>query len=116
MAALAGNERFAYDSYRRLISMFGRTVKGINGRLFEAILDEYKAKTEGGRDTDLTVSMLKEIVNDYKALYKRELGEEFPDDGEQLRQGSRRCSAHGSAPTPLPIAGITTSPTTGAPA
>ncbi len=88
MAALAGNERFAYDSYRRLISMFGRTVKGINGRLFEAILDEYKAKTEGGRDTDLTVPMLKEIVNDYKALYKRELGEEFPDDvWEQLRQG-----------------------------
>ncbi len=88
LAALSGNERFAYDAYRRLISMFGRIVKGISGRLFEAILDEYKARTAGGRDTDLTTEMLQGIVREYKALYRRELGEDFPDDvREQLRQG-----------------------------
>ncbi len=87
LAALSGNERFAYDSYRRLISMFGRIVKGINGELFEKVLDAYKAKTEGKRDTDLTTEMLKEIVAEYKAIYKRELGEEFPDDvWQQLSQ------------------------------
>ncbi|NLD71899.1 MAG: pyruvate, phosphate dikinase [Chloroflexi bacterium] len=88
MAALAGDDRFAYDSYRRLIAMFGRIVKGISGRKFDEVLEAYKAKTEGGRDTDLTTDMLKDVVRDYKALYQRELGEEFPDDvWEQLRQG-----------------------------
>ena len=87
MAKLADNERFAYDSYRRLISMFGRIVKDIDGNLFEKILGSYKAKTEGKRDTDLTVEMLKQVVADFKALYHRELGEEFPDDvWDQLRQ------------------------------
>ena len=87
LAELSGNERFAYDSYRRLISMFGRIVKDIKGELFEAILDSYKAKTAGGRDTDLTVDMLKEIVVAYKQLYREQLGEEFPEDvWEQLAQ------------------------------
>ncbi|MCE5258899.1 MAG: pyruvate, phosphate dikinase [Chloroflexi bacterium] len=80
LAAKSNNERFAYDAYRRLISMFGRIVKDIDGKYFDDVLNEYKAKTEGKRDTDLTVDMLKEIVVEYKAIYKRELGEEFPDD------------------------------------
>ena len=71
LAELSGNERFAYDSYRRLISMFGRIVKDIEGEHFEAILDSFKAKTVGGRDTDLTVDMLKEIVVAYKAALSR---------------------------------------------
>ncbi|MGC9359991.1 MAG: pyruvate, phosphate dikinase, partial [Anaerolineae bacterium] len=87
LAELSGNERFAYDAYRRLISMYGRIVKDIPGSLFERKLDEYKAKTEGGRDTDLTVDMLKEVVRDFKAIYREQLGEDFPDDvWEQLRQ------------------------------
>ncbi len=87
LAELSGNERFAYDSYRRLISMFGRTVKDIKGELFEAVLDRFKAQTKGGRDTDLTVDMLKEVVAAYKELYRNQLGEEFPEDvWEQLRQ------------------------------
>ncbi len=86
LAALAG-ERFAYDSYRRLISMFGRIVKRIDGEKFEQVLDRYKAQTEGGRDTDLTVDTLREIVAEYKEIYRQELGEEFPEDvWEQLRQ------------------------------
>ncbi|MBC7252233.1 MAG: pyruvate, phosphate dikinase, partial [Anaerolineae bacterium] len=87
LAQLTNNERFAYDAYRRLIQMFGRIVKGIDGDKFERILEEYKEKTEGKRDTDLTTEMLKDIVEDFKALYKRELGEDFPEDPyEQLRQ------------------------------
>ncbi|MHB9033949.1 MAG: pyruvate, phosphate dikinase [Anaerolineae bacterium] len=89
LAARANNERFAYDSYRRLISMFGRIVKGIDGQLFDDVLNAFKAKTEGKRDTDLTVDMLKDICVEYKAIYKRELGVEFPEDvWEQLFQAT----------------------------
>ncbi|HTP10638.1 MAG TPA: pyruvate, phosphate dikinase [Anaerolineae bacterium] len=87
IAKLTNNERFAWDAYRRLIQMFGKTVKGIEGRKFEHILDKYKAKTAGKQDTDLTVEMLKKIVVEYKALYKKELGVEFPDNvHEQMSQ------------------------------
>jgi pyruvate,orthophosphate dikinase len=86
---LTANERFAYDAYRRLIQMFGRIVKGIDPEAFEHILDEYKAKTKGKQDTDLTVDMLKDVVADFKALYKEEIGEDFPTEPvEQLRQAS----------------------------
>jgi pyruvate,orthophosphate dikinase len=87
LAARANDYRFAYDSYRRLISMYGRIVKRIDGKKFEDVLDAYKAKTAGGRDTDLTVDMLKLVVADFKAVYKAELGEEFPDNvWDQLSQ------------------------------
>jgi pyruvate,orthophosphate dikinase len=87
LAALTGNERFVHDAYRRLIQMFGRIVKGIDGVKFEHILDKYKAQTAGGKDTDLTTAQLKKVVADYKKLYKKELGEDFPQDPyEQLRQ------------------------------
>ncbi len=87
IARLTNNERFAWDAYRRLVQMFGKTVKGIEGRKFEHILDKYKAKTEGKQDTDLTVDMLKKVVADFKALYKKELGVDFPDNvHEQLSQ------------------------------
>ena len=78
--ALTGNERFAYDAYRRLIQMFGRIVMGIEGKRFDNILDAHKAKTAGKRDTDLTAPMLQDIIRDYKAIYKKEIGEEFPED------------------------------------
>ncbi len=87
MTDLTGNQRFAWDAYRRLVQMFGDIVKGISRHAFENILDEYKAKTEGGKDTDLTTDMLKDVVKDFKALYKKELGQDFPDDPyEQLRE------------------------------
>jgi pyruvate,orthophosphate dikinase len=87
IAELTDNERFANDAYRRLVQMFGKIVKGIEAEKFEHILDTYKARTEGGKDTDLTVDMLKDVVRDFKALYKEELGEDFPDDPhEQLSQ------------------------------
>ena len=86
LARLTGDERFAYDAYRRLIQMFGRIVMGIDGAKFEAILEAYKERTAGKKDTDLTTAMLKAIVADYKALYKAEIGSDFPEDPyEQLR-------------------------------
>jgi len=87
LAEATGNERFAYDSYRRLIQLFGRIVKEMDGEGFEAILNKYKERTEGKRDTDLTVEMLKNVAREYKELYLKEVGEEFPEDPyEQLRQ------------------------------
>jgi len=87
LAELTGDERFAWDAYRRLIQMFGNIVKGIPRTKFEEILDEYKAKTKGGRDVDLTTEMLQGVVQDFKKAYEEELGEPFPDDPyEQLRQ------------------------------
>ncbi|NLG51243.1 MAG: pyruvate, phosphate dikinase [Chloroflexi bacterium] len=87
LAALSNNERFAYDSYRRLIALYGRIVKHIDGAPFDEVLNKYKAQTEGGRDTDLTVDMLKDIVQEYKAIYKQQLGVDFPEDvWDQLGQ------------------------------
>ncbi|MGI6207610.1 MAG: pyruvate, phosphate dikinase [Anaerolineae bacterium] len=87
IAKATGNERFAYDSYRRFIQMFSRIVRRLDAEPFEEILDEFKAKTEGKQDTDLTTDMLKEIVQRFKDYYKQQLGEDFPTDPyEQLRQ------------------------------
>ena len=85
MAKLTGNERFAYDSYRRFIQMFSDVVMEIEKRKFEAILDEVKEKYHAKFDTDLTADNLKEVVTLYQALYKKEKGSEFPQDPrEQL--------------------------------
>jgi len=87
LARMTGSERFALDAYRRLISMFGRIVKGIDGKKFESILDIYKAKTVGGKDTDLDAAALKAIIVEYKALYRKAVGSDFPSSpGEQLDQ------------------------------
>ncbi|HEX8342274.1 MAG TPA: pyruvate, phosphate dikinase [Tepidisphaeraceae bacterium] len=80
LAKLAGNERFAYDSYRRLINMFGDTVKGIDHEHFEHELSAIKKNAGVELDTDLTTEQLKEVVEKYKAVYKAHLGEDFPQD------------------------------------
>ncbi len=86
IAKLTGNERFAYDSYRRFIQMFGDVVMGVKHAEFEAILDSVK-KTKGVEyDTDLTVEDLKMVVQKYRDMIKNEKGKEFPQDPkEQLR-------------------------------
>jgi len=89
LAELTGNERFAWDAYRRLIQMFGNIVKGVDRQKFEEILEGYKAQTDRGLDTDLTTDMLKSVAQDFRALYKKELGEDFPDDPyDQLYQST----------------------------
>ena len=80
VAKKTNNPRFAYDSYRRFIQMFSDVVMGIDKRLFEDRLDEIKDSKGYKFDTDLTFEDLKGIVNDFKKIYKKEKGEDFPQD------------------------------------
>ncbi|WP_055483349.1 pyruvate, phosphate dikinase [Sphaerimonospora mesophila] len=77
LAKQSGNERFAWDSYRRLIQMFGKTVLGIDGELFETALDEMKG---GRKDTDLGSADLQRLVEIYKGVVRAETGRDFPGD------------------------------------
>ena len=80
MANLTNNPRFAYDSYRRFIQMFSDVVMGIEKRLFENLIDEIKEEKGVEFDTELTAEDLKVLVERFKNLYKKERGEEFPQD------------------------------------
>ncbi|MFI6600342.1 pyruvate, phosphate dikinase [Nonomuraea sp. NPDC050536] len=78
-----GNERFAWDSYRRLIQMFGKTVLGIEGELFEEALDAVKSSRQ---DTDLTAGELRGLVETYKGIVREQTGRDFPaEPREQMR-------------------------------
>ena len=83
LAKLTQNERFAYDSYRRFIQMFSDVVMEVEKRKFEDILDAIKEEKGAKFDTDLTADDLKEVVVRFKALYKQEKGEDFPQDPRQ---------------------------------
>lgn len=78
--AQSGNERFAYDAYRRFIQMFGRIVMGIEAKKWDAIFEGAKHRKDVHNDTDLDVDDLKQVVAEYKDLYRKEIGEEFPQD------------------------------------
>jgi pyruvate,orthophosphate dikinase len=80
LAEFAGDERFAWDSYRRLIQMFGKTVLGIDGELFAEKLEAKKRAKGAASDVDLTAQDLKELVEDFKAIVAGETGEAFPQD------------------------------------
>ncbi len=80
LAKLTGNERFAYDSYRRFIQMFSDVVMEVEKPKFEKILDEVKEAKGAKFDTDLTADDLKEVVAKYKVLYKNEKGTDFPQE------------------------------------
>ena len=75
-----GNERFAYDSYRRVIDMFGSTAMGVEHEEFEHEISKLKAEKNVKLDTDLTVADLKELVKRYKAVYKKHVGDDFPQE------------------------------------
>ena len=83
MAKLTNNTRFAYDSYRRFIQMFADVVMGVEKRLFEDLLDEVKEEKGYKIDTDLTAEDLKDLVVKFKALYKKEKGEDFPSNPKE---------------------------------
>jgi len=86
VAGLTGNERFAYDAYRRFIMMFSNVVMGITRDHFEELLEEKKKALGAKLDTDLDAKALKELVAAYKHLYKVEKNADFPEDPmEQLR-------------------------------
>ncbi len=80
LANLTGNERFAYDAYRRLINMFGDVVMGVEHHAFEAEFDKIKKKQNARLDTDVDVKGLVELCEAYKKVYKKHTGETFPED------------------------------------
>jgi pyruvate,orthophosphate dikinase len=80
------NPRFAYDIYRRFIDMFGDVVMGCDHEYFEEVIHAAKKKAKVNLDNELTADQLKEVVDKYKAVYKKHVGELFPQDGRiQLR-------------------------------
>ncbi|HSK56370.1 MAG TPA: pyruvate, phosphate dikinase [Jiangellales bacterium] len=86
LAAMAGDERFAWDSYRRLLQMFGKTVLGIDGEAFESKHDAAKSRKGATSDLDLDADDLRRLADDYKAVVLEATGKEFPQDPrEQLR-------------------------------
>ena len=80
LAAQSGNERFAWDSYRRLIQMFGKTVQDIDGDKFADILHKLQADKGYSGDLDMTSDDLKSLVKEFKKVVKDETGEDFPQD------------------------------------
>jgi pyruvate, orthophosphate dikinase len=85
-----GNERFAWDSYRRFVQMFGNVSRGIAGQRFEDAIKDAKSQRGVSDDTELDVEALTELTETFKGIYRDETGEAFPQDpSEQLRLAIR---------------------------
>ena len=117
LAKATENERFAWDSYRRFVQMFGNVSRGIDGEAFEKEIANVKADAGVEEDTELDVDALKELADRFKALYKERDGRRVPagpagaaaaGDPRRLRLLDRRARAR-------PTGGSTASRTTGAP-
>ena len=80
LGEVSGDERFAWDSYRRLIQMFGKTVLDIDGDHFSRVLDAKKAERGVGLDYELSVDALRELVEEYKRIVVERAGIDFPQD------------------------------------
>lgn len=80
LVAQSGDERFAWDSYRRLIQMFGKTVLGVDGDLFEEALEAAKEAKGVTVDVDLDAADLKKLVKQFKKIVTRDAGRDFPQD------------------------------------
>ncbi len=80
LIAQTGNERFAYDAYRRFVAMFSNVVLGYKLHNFESVLEQFKHREGVKEDTDLQAETLKDLVRAYKAMILRELGIDFPED------------------------------------
>jgi pyruvate,orthophosphate dikinase len=78
LAATTGDARFAYDSYRRFIAMYGRIVLGVDGHLFDEPLEAAKVSAKVRTDAELTTNALKTLCDQYKAIVKSETGKPFP--------------------------------------
>jgi hypothetical protein len=90
LAEASGDERFAWDSYRRLLQMYGKTVLDINGERFADALDGAKAAKGVASDVDLDVTDLRDLVETFKTIVREESGEEFPQHPrEQLDHAIR---------------------------
>jgi pyruvate,orthophosphate dikinase len=99
LAASTGNPRFALDSYRRLIQMYGEVVDGVDGHRFEQALTELKAARGVSQDVELTADDLRELVATFNGIYEEETGQSFPEDPrDQLRRAYRAVFDSWNAP------------------
>ena len=90
LARSTDNERFAWDSYRRFVQMFGNVSRGIAGERFEAAITQTKAERAVRQDTELDAVALKELTKTFKAIYRDHAGADFPQDPrEQLHLAIR---------------------------
>jgi pyruvate,orthophosphate dikinase len=90
LARATGNERFANDSYRRLIQMYGEVVDGIHGHRFEGALTDLKKSRGAPQDVDLSAHDLEGLIGTYREIYREETGRDFPPDPrEQLAHAVR---------------------------
>ncbi len=88
LAALSGDRRFAFDSYRRFIQMYSNVVLGLDHHLFEEILDDHKDRLDVHVDTGLTAADWERVVADYKVVVQDALGEPFPQDAHAQLWGA----------------------------
>jgi pyruvate,orthophosphate dikinase len=90
LAESTGNARFAYDSYRRLIQMYGEVVENIDGHRFEQALADLKTSRDASQDTDLTADDLRGLLHTYKSIFRTATGQDFPQDArDQLARAVR---------------------------
>ncbi len=90
LARTTGNPRFARDSYRRLIQMYGEVVDGVDAHRLEQALTDLKGKRGVAQDTDLGADDLAELIETFKRIYRESTGDDFPQDArEQLRRAVR---------------------------
>src|SRR3954470_13708895 len=98
-AASTGNPRFAYDSYRRLIQMYGEVVDGVDGQRFEGAIADVKARRGVANDLELSADDLRELIDTFQKIYEEEVGSGFPQDPrEQLRRAYRAVFDSWDAP------------------
>jgi pyruvate, orthophosphate dikinase len=99
LARATGNERFANDSYRRLIQMYGEVVEGIDGHRFEQALSDLKSARGAKQDVELSAADLGELVETFKQIYEEETGVPFPQDAHaQLEKAVRAVFDSWDAP------------------
>ena len=101
----SGNRRFALDSNRRFIQMYGDVVMGVKGDALEEVLANLKKEKGKAKDTDLTAEDLEILIDRLRTTAEKESGRSFPDNpDDQLWGRSGRCSAPGTTPGPSPTA------------
>jgi pyruvate,orthophosphate dikinase len=83
LAARTGNERFAWDSYRRFVQMLGNVARGIPGELFEEAIARAKVDRGVSEDTELDAVALRELTEEFKGIYRARTGDEFPQDPQE---------------------------------
>ena len=99
LATSTGNARFALDSYRRLVQMYGEVVDGVDGQRFEQALTDLKSARGVSHDVDLTADDLRELVATFMSIYEEEIGRPFPQEPrDQLQRAYRAVFESWNAP------------------